>query len=116
MNDENFGSYFQSIRKSKNITQEEIANSVNKVKMTISQIENNKNEPPNGKFLKELIDSLSLSDEKQKRKLYFLASKQRKTLPIDIEEYFFSNEEIYNTIIRAMQKDKKDRDWKEIFK
>lgn len=116
MNDENFGSYFQSIRKSKNITQEEIANFVKRVKMTISQIENNKNEPPNGEFLKKMIDSLSLSDEKQKRKLYFLAAKQRKTLPIDIEEYFFSNDEIYHAIIRAMEKNKKNQDWEAIFK
>lgn len=116
MNDENFGSYFQAIRKSKNITQEEIADHVNRGKMTISLIESNKNDPPNGDLLKKMIASLSLNDEKQIRKLYLLASKPRKTLPIDIENYFFSNEEIYNAIIRAMKKNKKNQDWEEIFK
>ena len=32
--------------------------------MTISLIENNKNEPPTGELLKKMIDSLSLKDEK----------------------------------------------------
>ena len=116
MNDENFGSYFQAIRKSKNITQEEIADHVNRVKMTISSIENNKNERPNGELLKKMIDSLSLNDEKQIRKLYLLASKPRKTLPVDIEEYFFSNDEIYNSIVRAMKQNKNNKDWENIFK
>lgn len=116
MKEENFGSYFQSIRRSKNITQNEVANYVNRKKMTISLIENNKNEPPNGELLKNMIDSLSIEDEKVISKLYLLASKQRKSLPTDIEEYFFANEEIYNAIVRGMKKNKRNIDWKNIFR
>lgn len=116
MKEENFGSYFQSIRRSKNITQIEVANYVNRKKMTISLIENNKNEPPNGELLKKMIDSLSIEDEKVISKLYLLASKQRKSIPTDIEEYFFANEEIYNAIVRGMKKNKRNIDWKNIFR
>lgn len=116
MNEENFGSYFQCIRKSKKITQDQVANYVNRNKMTISLIENNKNEPPNGKLLTKMIESLSLDDQKEISKLYLLASKQRKTLPVDIEEYFFSNEEIYNSIVRGMKKNKENKDWENIFR
>ena len=115
LKEENFGNYFQSIRKSKNITQSEVANYVNRKKMTISLIENNKNEPPSGELLKKMIDSLSLKDEKVISRLYLLASRQRGSLPTDIEEYFFDNEEIYNAIVRGMKKNKKNIDWKKIF-
>ena len=116
LKEENFGKYFQSIRKSKNITQSEVANYVNRKKMTISLIENNKNEPPNGDLLKNMIDSLSLDDQNQISKLYLLASRQRKMLPSDIEDYFFSNEEIYNSILRGMKSNKKNEDWEKIFR
>lgn len=116
MNEENFGSYFQSIRKSKNITQTEVANYVKRKKMTISLIENNKNEPPSGELLKNMIESLSLDDENIISKLYLLASKQRKMIPSDIEAYFFSNEEIYNSIVRGMKNNKKNEDWEKIFR
>lgn len=116
MKEDNFGYYFQSIRKSKNITQEQVASYVNRKKMTISLIENNKNEPPSGELLKKMIDSLSLEDEKVISRLYLLASRQRRFLPVDIEEYFFANEEIYNAIVRGMKKNKKNIDWENIFR
>ena len=84
--------------------------------MTISLIENNKNEPPSGELLKKMIDSLSLEDEKVISRLYLLASRQRRFLPVDIEEYFFANEEIYNAIVRGMKKNKKNIDWENIFR
>lgn len=115
MEEEKFGNYFKSIRKSKNITQSEVADYVNRKKMTISLIENNKNEPPNGELLKKLIDSLSLNDEKVISKLYLLASRQRGNIPTDIKEYFFDNKEIYNAIVRGMKKNKKNKDWEKIF-
>ena len=116
LKEENFGNYFQSIRRSKNITQSEVANYVNRKKMTISLIENNKNEPPSGELLKKMIDSLSLDDQNSISKLYLLASKQRKMLPSDIEDYFFSNEERYNSIVRDMNNNKKNEDWEQIFR
>ncbi len=97
------------------MTQEEVASYVNRKKMTISLIENNKNEPPTGELLKKMIDSLSLEDEKVISRLYLLASRQRGFLPEDIEEYFFDNEEIYNAIVRGMKKNKKNIDWRKIF-
>lgn len=115
MKKEKFGDYFQSIRKSRNITQEEVASYVNRKKMTISLIENNKNEPPTGELLKKMIDSLYLKDEKVISRLYLLASRQRGFLPADIEKYFFDNEEVYSAIVRGMKKNKKNIDWEKIF-
>ena len=63
-----------------------------------------------------MIDSLSLDDQNLISKLYLLASKQRKMLPSDIEDYFFSNEEIYNSIVRGMKNNKKNEDWEKIFR
>ena len=97
-------------------TQTEVANYVKRKKMTISLIENDKNEPPSGELLRNMIDSLSLDDQSQIRKLYLLASRKRKMLPVDIEDYFFSNEEIYNSIVRGMKNNKKNEDWGKIFR
>ena len=84
--------------------------------MTISLIENNKNEPPSGELLKNMIDSLFLDDKNIISKLYLLASKQRKMLPSEIDDNFFANEEIYNSIVRGMKNNKKNEDWKKIFR
>lgn len=111
-----FGVYFKNVRKSQNITQEQVASYANKNKMTISLIENGKNDPPNGKLLDDMINSLSLTDEEIISKLYMLAFKSRKVVPTDISEYFYSNIEIYKSIKRAMKQKKNNNDWKNIFK
>ena len=89
MKDESFGSCFQNIRKSKDITQDQVAQYVHRKKMTISLIENNKNEPPSGELLKKMIESLSLTDEKEISKLYLLASKKERHYQLILKNTFF---------------------------
>ena len=65
----NFGSYFKNLRKSKHITQQQIANAIGKSKMLVSGVETNKNAPFIDEDLKFIVDVLSLSEEDE-RKLY----------------------------------------------
>lgn len=106
MNEETFGSYFRKIRLEAGITQDNVAEYIKRKKMTISLIEREKNEPPKGKLLDLMIESLHITDEDVKDKLYLLASKSRGNVPTDIYDYFFSNEEICNAIRRGLKKTK----------
>lgn len=109
-----FGDYLRHLRLSRSpvITQEELAKSIGRGKMTISQFEQGKNFPPQGELLQRMVSALSLSSEEEE-KLLFLSAKARKCIPVDIEEYFFSNPAIYEAI-RADMKGKKKIDWKSI--
>lgn len=116
MAEESFGKYFRAIRTSQNLTQEKVAEIVGRKKMTISLIEQEKNNSPSGKLLTDMINSLSLTDEDIINRLYLLASKSRGLVPDDIMDYFYSNEEIYGAIKRGMNQKQDNRKWKEIFK
>lgn len=115
MNDNTFGSFLRFLRKSRQpqITQEMLAEAIGRKKMTISQFEQGKNAPPQGELLDNIIKALCLSVEEE-NKLRFLASQSRKSIPRDIEDYFFSNPSIYKTIRIAKQNAKNDSDWKRI--
>lgn len=116
MNEETFGSYFRKIRLELGKTQDNVADYINRKKMTVSLIEREKNDPPKGKLLDLMIESLDINDEDVKDKLYLLASKPKGNVPTDIYDYFFSNDEICNAIRRGLKKNKSNDDWKEIFK
>ena len=103
MNDHSFGAYLRSLRKNQTppMTQEQLAKAINRSKMTVSQFEKGKNAPPQGELLEKIISALSLTPE-QENKLRFLVSETRKTIPDDIESYFFENPSICKAI-RAAQ-------------
>lgn len=103
MNHQSFGEYLRSLRKSQNpsMTQEQLAKAIGRSKMTVSQFENGKNAPPQGKLLESIISALTITDE-QESILRFLASESRRTVPGDIEDYFFKNPSICKAI-RAAQ-------------
>lgn len=106
-----FGDYLRHLRMSRSpaITQEALAKKIGRGKMTISQFEQGKNSPPQGELLLKLITALSLSAEEE-MKLIFLSAKTRKEIPVDIEDYFFANPEIY-AAIRADMKSGTKFDW-----
>lgn len=70
--------------------------------MTISQFEQGKNAPPQGELLDRIVEALQLDNEEERR-LRFLAAESRKTIPGDIEDYFFQHPVICD-VIRAAQK------------
>lgn len=112
--DNMFGIYLKSLRLSRSpqMTQESLAEAVGRSKMTISQFENGKNSPPQGELLNKIIAALDLS-ENEREKIVFLAAKSRKTMPQDIEDYFFENPAICSAI-RAAMNSKEKVDWENI--
>lgn len=92
------------------MTQEALAKAIGRSKMTISQFESGKNSPPQGELLNKIIAALDLS-ENETDKIVFLAAKSRKTMPQDIENYFFENPTICSAIRTAMN-NKNEVDWK----
>lgn len=112
--DNKFGEYLRYLRTTRNpvVTQESLAKAIGRGKMTISQFEQGKNSPPQGNLLSKIIRALKL-DSKEEEKLLFLSAKSRKSIPQDIEKYFFENPYIY-TVIRVAMKNPILIDWKKI--
>ncbi|MDU1056567.1 MAG: helix-turn-helix transcriptional regulator [Negativicoccus succinicivorans] len=115
MNDHSFGAYLRSLRKNQTppMTQEQLAKAINRSKMTVSQFEKGKNAPPQGELLEKIISALSLTPE-QESKLRFLASETRKTIPSDIESYFFENPSICKAIRAAQASSADDSFWNDL--
>ena len=115
MNDHSFGAYLRSLRKNQTppMTQEQLAKTINRSKMTVSQFEKGKNAPPQGELLEKIISALSLTLE-QENKLRFLASETRKTIPSDIESYFFENPSICKAIRAAQASSADDSFWNDL--
>ncbi len=109
-----FGDYLRHLRLSRpnQVTQEMLAKSIGRSKMTVSQFEQGKNAPPQGDLLLKIINALDLTDEEE-NKLIFLASKERGCIPQDLEEYFFRTPSICFAI-RAAMKCTNDIDWMKI--
>lgn len=114
MQNNEFGSYLKSLRETKGITQEQLGDAVGKKKMTISLIENGKNDPPQGDFLEKIISALSPSSDEEIR-LRDLAAFARGSIPSDILDYFINNESLRAAIRRAKSQGKANADWKKIF-
>ena len=114
MRNNEFGFYLKSLREIKGATQEQLGETVGKKKMTISLIENGKNDPPQGDFLENIISALSLNSVEE-YKLRDLAALPRGSIPSDILEYFTENENIRTVIRRAKSQGKKNADWQNIF-
>lgn len=112
MNERTFGEYLREIRKTHipPMTQERLASAIGRSKMTISQFESGKNAPPQGELLDRIVEVLCPTSE-QECELRFLACATRKTLPSDIERYFFENPSICKAIRKAKESDADDSFW-----
>lgn len=115
MNDHSFGAYLRSLRKNQTppMTQEQLAKAINRSKMTVSQFEKGKNAPPQGELLEKIISVLTLTPE-QENNLRFLSSETRKTIPGDIESYFFENPSICKAIRAAQASSADDSFWNDL--
>lgn len=89
-----FGDYFKNLRKSKDITQKQIADALGKSTMLISGIETGKNGPFTESDLESVANVLSLSEE-EKRQLYIEVAKEKGTLPAHLLEYVMSHDEVF---------------------
>lgn len=112
METSSFGLYLRKLRCSHmpSMTQEELAKAVGRTKMTISQFEKEKNAPPQGELLDKIIVALDLSDDEENT-LRFLAAEQRRKIPGDIEEYFFTHPYVCKAIRFAQKVNMSNEDW-----
>lgn len=107
-----FGQYLRQLRESRepSMSQEKLGELIGKKKMTISLIENGKNDPPQGELLFSISTALNLSEE-EKVLLFDYAAIPRGTIPLDILHYFNTHAELRNAIRRAQEKNYTDADW-----
>jgi len=112
MSNKSFGEYLKELRNLHvpSMTQEALALAIGRTKMTISQIENGKNAPPQGELLDKIISALNINSD-QENTLRFLAAEQRKQVPGDIEEYFFCNPCVCKAIRAAKKANLSNSDW-----
>lgn len=115
MNDLVFGSFLRSLRMSQSppMTQEQLAKAIDRSKMTVSQFEKGKNAPPQGELLEKIINALVLTPD-QISTLRFLSSESRKTIPSDIEQYFFENPSICKAIRAAQASSADNSFWEDL--
>lgn len=110
-----FGSYLKELRTKEEsfMSQDKLAQAVGRGKMTISQFENDKNAPPQGELLDNIVNALNVTKEEE-LELRFLAAQHRQSLPNDIREYFFANPVIYEVISFAAQNNVTREMWERI--
>lgn len=103
-----FGKYFRELRKRKNMTQKDIAEIIGKKKMLISGVELGKN----GSFLEDDLIKIASSmelDEYEKRDLMKEAAKSRDTIPKNMINYIYQNEEAYNLLYLLCEKNASEK-------
>lgn len=109
--DETFGQYLRSLRSSsRRMTQEELAQRIGRVKMTVSLYERDGAPPPQGEALDKIVEALALTDEEEAR-LRFLASAKRGSVPADVVEYFFDHPIVYDAIRAAQRRGAETGHW-----
>ncbi|MDB2038328.1 helix-turn-helix transcriptional regulator [[Clostridium] symbiosum] len=92
-----FGMYFRELRKSKQITQKQLASAIEKTPMLISGIETNKNGPFSDEDLKKIADYMKLT-EAEYSDLLIRASNERGKLPPHIADYIAGHREAYSIL------------------
>lgn len=88
-----FGIYFKDLRKSKDKTQEELAEAIGKSKMLISGVETGRNTSFSDEDVDKLIKVLDLSEE-ESWKLRNESARARNRLPSDVTGYLFAHEKL----------------------
>jgi len=93
----NFGEYFRALRKSKNVTQKEIAEEIGKTTMLVSGVETNKNKPFAVSDLNKIAKFLGLNAQEH-RDLLKEAAKARGVFPSYMLRYFNDHDEAYQLL------------------
>ncbi len=88
-----FGPYFKDLRKSKNKTQEELAEAIGKSKMLISGVETGRNTSFSDEDIDKLIKVMELSDE-EGEKLRIEASRASGKIPPITTRYLLNHEDL----------------------
>lgn len=99
-----FGVYFRELRKSKQITQKQIADALGKSTMLVSGVETSKNGPFTEADLETVSVVLNLSND-EKKELYVVAARARGKLPPHLLDYVINHEEVYDLLDVLAQKE-----------
>lgn len=92
-----FGIYFKNLRRTKDKTQEELAEALGKTKMLISGVETGRNTSFSDEDVDKLIKVLDLSNE-EGRKLRNESARARNRLPSNVTGYLFAHEKLLVTL------------------
>ncbi|WP_349948414.1 helix-turn-helix transcriptional regulator [Lacrimispora sp. BS-2] len=98
-----FGTYFRELRRSKKITQKQLAGAIGKTPMLISGVETNKNGPFSDEDLKKIAGCMNLTEDEYKD-LLIQASNARGKLPPYIADYIACHKEAYSLLEVLAQK------------
>lgn len=103
-----FGEYLRFLRQHHDppLTQEQLAEKIGRSKMLISSFENGKNAPPQEELLLQIIHCVCSSTD-ECNQLRFLACFERKIVPGDLSDYFFSHPSICS-VLRIAERQKLD--------
>ncbi|MCH5264797.1 MAG: helix-turn-helix domain-containing protein [Lachnospiraceae bacterium] len=108
-----FGTYFRELRKSKRVTQKQIADAIGKTTMLISGIETSKNGPFSDEDLKVVANFLDLTDVEYKA-LLIQAANARGKLPPYLLDYISKHSGVYNLLEVLAKKEMDDASLKKI--
>ena len=111
---DHFGEYLKSLRQKEGLTQNELAKTIGKSGMYISNIEKGKNlSPPRQDDLAALADRLGLG-KNRRNKFFELAAADRSTLPKAMVEYIFKRPSLRELIWAGYEKDFSNRQWQKL--
>lgn len=92
-----FGKYFRNLRKTKQVTQKQLAEAIGKTPMLISGIETDKNGPFSDDDLIIISKCMDLTDAEYKD-LQIWASNAKGKLPKHIADYMADQKEVYSLL------------------
>lgn len=109
-----FGLYLKEKRKAAHLTQDDLAEAINKSGQYISNIEKGKNNaPPNPLDIKSLIDKLDLNEE-EARLFNEKAAADRRRLPNEQMDYLLKHRKLIDLIDFGLKNNISDKRWSEI--
>lgn len=107
-----FGDYLREKRKERHFTIKTLARLIRKSTSYISQLESGIRPAPQSKTLEEISNALALNDF-EKKQLYNLADKSRKTLSNDLMDYINTHEEVKETLLVSKECDIPEEEWQQ---
>ena len=107
-----FGDYLREKRKERHFTLKVFARLIGKSVSYVSQLESGTRSAPKQEMLHKISDALVLN-KVEKKNLFDLADKSRKTLSEDLTDYINSHIEIKESIRVSKTKDVPKKEWQQ---